>query len=57
MILPVPPIKKVSAATCEYFNRTCPADQENSLLNATMMTSTTTAATTTTASLSPEENL
>ena len=24
MILPVPEIKKVSIATCEYFNRTCP---------------------------------
>ena len=58
MILPVPEIKKVSTATCEYFNRTCPGDQEGSIFNATMMsTLSTTAATTTAKSIPPEENM
>ena len=33
MILPVPEIKKVSKATCEYFNRIYPGDQEGSSLH------------------------
>ena len=58
VILPVPEIKKVSTATCEYFNRTCPEDQQGSILNVTMMSTTsTTAASTTAKSLTPEENL
>ena len=58
VILPVPEIKKVSIATCEYFNRTCPGDKEGSIFNATMMpTISTTAATTTVKLIPPEENM
>ena len=58
VILPVPEIKKVSTATYEYFNRTCPGDQEGNIFNATMMsTASTTAAATTAKSIPPEENM
>ena len=58
VILHVPKIKKVSTATCEYFNRTCPGDKECSIFNATMMsTISTLAATTTAKSIPPEENM
>ena len=57
VILPVPEIKKVSIATCEHFNRTCPGDQGGSIFNANMMsTASTTAVATTAKSIPPEES-
>ena len=58
MILPVPEIKKVSTATCEYINRTCPGDQEGSIFKATIMSAASTTAVATTAkSIPPEESM
>ena len=55
VILPVPEVKNVSTAMCENFNRTCPIDQGDNLLN--VSTASTTTAMTTIATVPAEENL